>query len=261
MKLLLICETNIIKDIFALICKKLNVELIVQSKFENSNNTKFDFIVIDQNFIDDKFNNFKQSCKKLGAISSEELPFDKSRDFLIPRPFLPTKLEYILLDEIENLKLEEKRDFKKNNLNYEDEYLEDTEVTIPVIDYMETLVDDLYNDLEEENDESIISLASIKNGGVLDRNELSKINNILFESLKQEEIDINDWKDITEIIDDALNEVKDYEFEYNDKKFHLILNNYKIEELRPLLNKLNQNLIDSLANGEEVDITLKLKKD
>jgi hypothetical protein len=37
-------------------------------------------------------NNFQV---KLGAISSEELPFDKE-DFIIPRPFLPTKLEEIL---------------------------------------------------------------------------------------------------------------------------------------------------------------------
>ena len=28
-----------------------------------------------------------QKKKKLGAISSEELSFDKSRDFIIPRPF------------------------------------------------------------------------------------------------------------------------------------------------------------------------------
>lgn len=260
MKLLLICETNIIKDIFALICKKLNIELIIQDKIDLKD-TKYELIVIDQSFIDDKFNSLKQNTKRLGAISSEELPFDKSRDFLIPRPFLPTKLEFILKDEIEDIKKEQSKASysKKIYENYE----EDTEVTIPVVDYMESLVDDVFNEIEEESDESVITIASLTNGGVLDKNELSKINSLLFtQAATTEEIDEMDWKDISEIIDDALDEVREYEFDLSSKdKYELILTNHKMNELKPLLSKLNQNLIDSLANGEEVDITLKLKKD
>ena len=37
--------------------------------------------------------------RKLGAISSEELPFDKSKDFVIPRPFLPTNLKLFLIEQ------------------------------------------------------------------------------------------------------------------------------------------------------------------
>ena len=90
MNLLLICETNIIEHIFTLVCKRLNINLTSQ-KTTNVYD-KYDLIVIDQSFIDDKFNLIKQYSRKLGAISSEELPFDKARDFIIPRPFLPTSL-------------------------------------------------------------------------------------------------------------------------------------------------------------------------
>ncbi|WP_438887217.1 hypothetical protein, partial [Bacillus cereus group sp. Bce037] len=88
--------------IFTLVCKRLNINLTIQKT--NSINEKFDLIVVDQNFIDDKFNSLKQLSKKLGAISSEELSFDKSRDFIIPRPFLPTKLESLLVEQLEIIK-------------------------------------------------------------------------------------------------------------------------------------------------------------
>ncbi len=258
MKLLLICDTSIIKDIFTLICKKLNVELNIQDNNDLKGNN-YDFIVVDQSYIDDKFNNFKQYSKRLGAISSEELPFDKSRDFLIPRPFLPTKLEFILKEEIEDIKKEESKNI---NVKRSYEELEDTEVTIPVMDYMETLVDDVYNEIEEESDDSVVTLASLKEGGVLDKTELSKINSLLFLENTAEDIEENDWKDISDIIDDALDEVRDYEFDFSTgNKYEVILTDYKMNELKPLLTKLNQNLIDILASGEEVDITLKLKKD
>ena len=105
MNLLLISETAIIEKIFSLVCKKLNIDLTIQKT--NDVNEKFDLIVIDQNLIDDKFNIIKQFSKKLGAISSEELPFDKSRDFMVPRPFLPTKLQEILLEQFNLISKEE----------------------------------------------------------------------------------------------------------------------------------------------------------
>ena len=102
MTILLICETAIIEHIFTLVCKRLHINLTIQKT--NSVNDRFDLIIIDQSFIDDKFNTIKQFSKKLGAISSEELSFDKSRDFIIQRPFLPTKLEEILIEQIEIIK-------------------------------------------------------------------------------------------------------------------------------------------------------------
>lgn len=271
MTLLLICETPIIEQIFSLVCKKLKIDLTIIDNTEVRDN--FDLIVIDQTFINEKFNIIKQYTKRLGAISSEELPFDKSRDFIIPRPFLPTKLqeiiEYEVDDLIKEIRLQEAEQNVYSNVQ-SDEYYEDDEVTVPITDYVESLADDVYHDIEEDNDESIVNLASVKEGGVLDFTELSKINEILKEQATETEvtgIDTEDWKDISDIIDDALEEVKEYEFNLDNGQgksevlpYKLVLSDYNMEELKPLLEKFNQEIVDKLSNGQSVDIRLVLKE-
>jgi hypothetical protein len=277
MNLLLICETAIIEQIFSLVCKKLNIDLTITKS--NDVNEKYDLIVIDQNFIDDRFNIIKQFSKRLGAISSEELPFDKSRDFIIPRPFLPTKLQDILNEQVEIINednISSKAQENKNTSTYidsnvynEDQYEEDEDVTVPIItDYVESLAEDVYLDIEEDNDESIVSIASLNNGGILDNSELLKINDILKEDVIHNELVMNknDWKDISDIIDDALDEVKEYEFDLNEpisnpNPLKLVLSDYNITELKPLLEKFNQNTIDKLSHGESIDIRLVLKEE
>ncbi len=267
MKILLICDTAIIEHIFILVCKRIKVDLIVQKTTSVDN--KYDLIIVDQPFIDNKFNKIKTLTTRLGAISSEELSFEKQRDFLIPRPFLPTKLEAILKEQIE-LSLNEKKD--SSNLS---KFIstEEEDIVLPVVDYINDSLDDSedfdnYDDLsfvddlldENENeDESIISLSALQKGGVLDNLELKKINTILKDDKKRIDEE-TDWKDISEIIDEALDEVKDYEFSLDNNKYHLILNKFKIDELKPLLTKLDQNLIDRLASGESVDINISIKE-
>ncbi len=259
MNLLLITKTKMIIKIFDLICTKLDIKLAVQDNTELS--SRFDFIIVDQDLIDDRFNIIKQLANKIGAISNEELSFDKSRDFLIPRPFLPHDLQNILNEQIEFIKDEkrlEKIEVEKYNEDEED-----------MTAFIETLADDIAEDIDDESDESIVSIASLRDGGILDKSELGKIHSILEENdiqneiLKQyqdDEIDENDWKDISEIIDDALNEVSDYEFDVNyQEPVKLILNHYNIEELKPLLTKFNQTIIDKLSQGETIDLKLSLK--
>ena len=267
MTILLICDAAIIEHIFTLVCKRLHINLTIQKT--NSVNDKFDLIIIDQSFIDDKFNTIKQFSRKLGAISSEELPFDKSRDFIIPRLFLPTKLEEILTEQIEIIK--EEKENERHIASKNRQYEEDEEVIIPITTkYIETLdnseeniFDD--NDFFNEDDESIVDPTSLNIGGILDHSELSKINNILREDVIQNEINLekSDWKDIAAIIDDALDEVKEYEFDLTQtpvKPYNLVLSNFHINELRPLLEKFDQTVIDRLSSGESVDVRLSLKE-
>ncbi len=260
MTLLLISETAIVEQIFSLICGKMNIDLEVSNSVNVNEN--YDFIIIDQKFIDDKFNIIKQYSKKLGAISSEDLPFDKSRDFIIPRPFLPTKLKEILEEQIKYIKEDEEEE--KFRARKVDEYEDDDTISVPVNEYIETLADNIYEDIEDESDESIINPAALKDGGVLDMKELSKINDILKEeeSPNNSSLDENDWQDISSIIDNALDEVRHYEVDLEEdssKVYTVVLNNYNITELKPLLTKLNQNLIDKLSNGEVIDLKLMLK--
>jgi hypothetical protein len=270
MTLLLISKTAIIEQIFSLICKKLSIELTISDN--NNVNEKFDLIIIDQNLIDDKFNMIKQFSKRLGAITSEELPFDKSRDFIIPRPFLPTKLQEIIQEQLALIKEDVLIQKEESNVSsyVNDNYEEDDSVTIPIItDFIESLAEDVYLDIEESNDESMVSMDSMKDGGILDSSELSKINDILKEEEIHNEIvmEKKDWKDISDIIDEALDEVKEYEFDLSDDSssterlplLKLVLSDYNINELKPLLEKFDQKIIDNLSHGENVDIRLVLK--
>lgn len=252
MELVLVTKTAIIEKIFSLICKKLNINLIIKNNLDIEK--EVDFIIIDEEFINDDFNRLKLKTKKIAAISSEELPFDKSRDFIINRPFLPKTLELLLKEQIDFIDDEE-----KNKETIDDNFNEEENIT----NYVESLADDIAYNIEEENDESVVTIASLKDGGVLDNFELGKISDILHDDDVQNQINVdeNDWKDINEIIDDALNEVSEYEFdlEEENKTTKLILSNYNISELKPFLQKFDQNVIDRLSNGEDVDVTLSLK--
>ena len=253
MNLILITKTPMIEKIFSLVCKKLNLTLIVKDDLDIEDSV--DFIIIDEEFVNDDFNSLKQKTKKIAAITSEELPFDKSRDFIINRPFLPTNLEELLQEQIEFIKDEEINAKEiQDNINEEE----------IVANYVESLADDVAYDIEEESDESIVTLASLNDGGILDNSELHKISDILHDDDVQNEfsVDEGDWKDISEIIDDALSEVNEYEFDIESKEsqpIRLLLNNYNINELKPFLQKFDQNVIDRLSNGEDVDVTLCLK--
>lgn len=254
MDIVLITKTPIIEKIFTLVCKKLDLNLKI--KDNNTFSEEFvDIIIVDEEFINDDFNSLKKYTKKLAAITSEELPFEKSRDFIINRPFLPTDLEVLLKEQIEYIKEDNTtKEDVRNSFNEEE----------VISNYVESLADDVAYNIEEENDESIVNIASLNIGGVLDNNELHKISDILHDETIENEVTVteNDWKDINEIIDDALSEVSDYEFDFNednDEPIKVLLNNYNIEELRPFLQKFNQNVIDRLSNGEEIDIRLSLK--
>ena len=65
---------------------------------------------------------------------------------------------------------------------------------------------------------------------------------------------------------DRSGERKEYEFdlnqsESNNKPLNLVLSNYNINELKPLLEKFNQETIDRLSHGESIDIRLVLKEE
>lgn len=260
MNLTLVSKTPMVMKIFTLVSNKLNINLIIKDNIEIEDEN--DFIIVDEEFINDEFNNLRKYTKKLAAITSDELPFNKTRDFIVNRPFLPTTLEEMLSEQIEFIKEDEKTIAKEvpDDLSSFDIESEEQIIT----DYVDSLVDDVAYNIEEENDESIVTLASLNDGGILDNLELNKISDILHDDDIQNEVSVdeNDWKDITDIIDEALSEVKDYEFDLEAESrapIRLLLNNYNIDELKPFLQKFDQSVIDRLSNGEDVDVTLSLK--
>ena len=253
MNLILITKTPIIEKIFTLVCKKISINLIVKNEIEILEDVEI--IVVDEEFVNDDFNSLRTHTKKLAAIVSEELPFDKARDFIINRPFLPTDLEILLQEQV---------DFINEDIKEDEEKEVEIDEEVVAATYVDSLADDIAYNIEEESDESIVTIASLNDGGVLDNTELHKISDILHDDDVQNQVtvDENDWKDINEIIDDALSEVSEYEFDMeseNTNPYKIMLNNYNIAELKPFLLKLDQSIIDKLSSGEDVDVTLCLK--
>jgi hypothetical protein len=269
--LILVSRKPIVIQIFTLVCKKLNIQLEIFHEAQIDH--KVDILVIDSEFIDDRFNILKSYTKLMGAISKEELPFGSANDFTIPLPFLPSSLEQILDEQLQVLNKRNNSKMYISNVEVEDEDIEESsddqsQELEPAVEYLESLADDIANEVEEEDeDDSIISFSALNQGGVLDNNELSNIKNLMTpypekdrENSPGEKID-TEWMDLSTIIDKAINEVNavnDMYSKFDNKPIKVLLNNFELDELTPLLNKLDQDIIDSLTDGYEINLQIKL---
>ena len=272
--LILISKTPIIIQIFNLVCKKIDVQLTVIKELQVDH--KVDIIIVDKELIDDRFNIIKTYAKRIGAISKNELPFNMANDFLVPLPFLPSTLQTILEEQIELVQKKEKSktyisniDIPDETFSYDDVVSNDTNELDPAVEYLENLADGIIENINDEEDDSIVSIAAINDGGILDTNELSKIEDIIepesTSNLQKEftkESEDDEWLDLASIIDHAINEVNTTNELYNkfdNKPIKVLLNNYSLTELTPLLNMLDQDIINTLTEGYEVTVQLKLE--
>ena len=266
--LILVSIKPIVVQIFTLVCKKLNIQLEVLTEVQVDH--KVDIIIIDNDFIDDRFDVVKSYTKLMGAISKEELSFGSANDFIVPLPFLPSSLEQILETQLDILKKRQNSKTYISNVQVSEDEIENSfDETEPAVEYLESLADDIAFDIEEENDDSIVPLTALNNGGILDTKELSNIQNIMTSTndVNKEAFDSEDgedeWMDLSSIIDQAIDEVNtvsDIYSKFDDNPIEVLLNNYELDELTPLLNKLDQDIIDSLTDGREISLKIKLGK-
>jgi hypothetical protein len=274
--LVLVSKKPIVIQIFTLVCKKLNISLEVIHDAQIDH--KVDLIVLDNEFINDRFNIIKSYAKIIGAISKEDLPFEFANDFIIPMPFLPSVLQNILETQVEILNKRINSKTYVSNVEVEDDDYEDEfaissmqkDDPLVSVEYLEGLADDIADDMREETDDSVVSVSSVNQGGILDRNELSMIENIIGEhseyNKQKDFIDADkesdeQWIDLSSIIDQAIDEVNTIDHIYDredNNQIKLLLNNYELDELKPLLSMLDQEIVDSLADGNEVSVLLKL---
>ena len=261
MNLLLISKVPIVKQLFTLVSKKANFTISITDKCDTDK--EFDLIIIDDELLDSEFP-AKSHSKRVGIITKNKDIFSKKCDFIISKPFLPSVLMQILEEQIKLLNVVDKKE-ATTPVNEEDS------TTSDAVNFIETLVEDISDEIMEETDESIVPTAFVENGGILDSNELSKIQNMLNNDTDVEpqsnEVSNNvtqtieedeDWIDLSNIIDKAIEEVREYKFNVKEP-IKLTLNEYSMKELSPLLNKLDQNIIDSLTNGEEISLKLKVE--
>ena len=287
--LILISKKPIVIQIFTLVCKKLKIKLEVLNEAQVDH--EVDILVVDSDFIDDRFNILKRYTSLIGAISKEDLPFELANDSLIPLPFLPSSLQDILERQLKILdKKTSSKVYVKNisqpddttgqNINLNDKEKNKDEVA-PAMEFLESLADNIADDIDQDtkqqDDESIITLQPITNdGGVLDEQEINNIKQMIDTQPKQEQkvTELEDyfkdpnhqqeenWQDLSSIIDQAIAEIsttdKLYEDIPEDMPIKLVLNQFELEQITPLLNILDQKIIDKLADGQKINIQLEL---
>ena len=255
MSILLISKTPIIKQIFNLVSSKLDIDLTILDV--NIVSCEFDIIIIEDILLDDKFP-IQNYAKRFGIISKDKIAFDGKSDFLLSKPFLPS----VLMNTIE-----EQINLLKTPVDTTEEEISIDEIKNSE-EFINTLAKEVSSDILEESDESVVPIAFVNEGGVLDSNELSKIQDMLSDdefitndtqTTNSSLDDEDDWIDLSDIIDKAIDEVREYNFAKKEP-IRLILNNYSMNELSALFNKLDQNIIDALVSGEEITLKLKVEK-
>lgn len=264
----LISDTQIVQKIFYLLSIKLKFKLNITTNFDD--NFTSDILIVDEHFINDKFNFLKRYTKKLGAISSIELGFNKAKDFTINKPFLPSELEEVLVQNFNILDNPHKFTYDPHSIKFDQTFESSPK---PFVNFelkqsnddLEQIADDIANDIEDLNDDSIVRFKSPKTDGILDKTELAKIKKILENQEKpKEELeaiidealeDTSEIYEISEIIDKTIDELQ--EKAQKQRSVKVSLNVKELEELKPLLGKLDKNVLEELSNGANLEIHLK----
>jgi hypothetical protein len=242
----LITNTQIISKIFKLVSNKLNLSCTTMS--DDSNLTPTDILIFDDDcFHHDEMIRYKSLCSTIVVLGIEN-KYEYSSCTIIKKPFLPS----VLQKELDNI-ISAKPTPNIETIEYSHENIDD------LVDFIDTIDENIQN--EDENDIEInITQDKLARGGVLDKEELNILHDMINDSNEEIIIDEpkdNNWEELSDIIDQTIDDIQE-ENSSNNNELTLILNNYSIEELSPLLNKLNQNSIDKLSAGEELVVKMKV---
>ncbi|HIP11378.1 MAG TPA: hypothetical protein EYG97_02485 [Arcobacter sp.] len=272
--IILLSKLDIVNQIFTLVCKKLSLNLTIIDNDELLEET--DVLLVDSEFLQNNLIKYKTYSNKIILITNKsdnlDLEFERFN-----KPFLPSALEVFLknidIKSNENIKLspieEMKEVFNTEDIEQEEQIQEDN------LDDLISFVDNISSEKEMEEfneydeldiDDITVKKEDLGDGGVLDSVELDKLFDMIndsddeFVSKPSSSMDDEDWVDLSDIIDTAIADVQEYKFE-EDKAIKLILNKYSMSELSPLFNKLDQNIINSLSDGKEITVKLRLQND
>jgi len=253
----LISNTPIINKIFTLISNKLMVHLKIYTAIDDVERN-IDLVVVDDIFLEDNIIKLKSFCNTL-VLLKEDGSDENGFDFIIEKPFLPSTLSINLEKILKNV--------DENNINKQQIYTSEEPTHEEITDDLAKFIDTLVSEIDEESsfnsDDLTVKKEQLGHGGVLDKEELSKLFDMInddkpdnyFKNAEKED----DWIELSDIIDRAIDDVSTYDFK-ESQPIKLILNQYSIEELAPLLKNLDQNIIDRLTDGNEITLQLRLEK-
>ncbi len=252
--IVLLSQTEIINKIFTLISNKLMLHLKIYHTIDKIEQGA-DLIIIDDHFITEDISKLRLLSNGLILLKNDKVVEDRF-DFIIEKPFLPSSLSITLEEILKNI--EEIR-------FHEEKIYESEEPTIEELnDDLAKFIDSLLLEMDEKpstNDDLIVKKEHLGHGGILDKDELSKLYEMISDEKGDEYSDDfqkdDNWIELINIID-KLNDDSTISKE-NKPPIELILNQYSAEELTPLFKQLNQNIIDDLTEGKEILLQLRLK--
>ena len=253
----LITNTDIIKQIFTLVCNKLSLNLEIHSDDININKTDI-LIYEDIKYEKDNIIRYKSMCESLAVIAKQRV-YEYEGAFLIQKPFLPSQLVNYISELVDSLKI--KTQVQTQNVSKIEDMSGEVDDLVDFIDSIDEFKDESYSDEEDIE----IKASDLGHGGVLDQKELDKLHDIISDNDANRIEDIgletnnDDWLELNDIIDDVIDDIGDENIQDEDELL-LVLNKFTMDELAPLLNKLDQDSIDKLSTGTDLKITLRLEK-
>jgi len=253
----LITNTDIIKQIFTLVCNKLSLNLEIHSDDININKTDI-LIYEDIKYEKDNIIRYKSMCESLAVIAKQRV-YEYEGAFLIQKPFLPSQLVNYISELVDSLKT--KTQVQTQNVSKIEDMSGEVDDLVDFIDSIDEFKDESYSDEEDIE----IKASDLGHGGVLDQKELDKLHDIISDNDANRIEDIgletnnDDWLELNDIIDDVIDDIGDENIQDEDELL-LVLNKFTMDELAPLLNKLDQDSIDKLSTGTDLKITLRLEK-
>ena len=258
----LITDTKIIKQIFTLVCSKLSLNLEIYP--DDTSISKTDILIYeDIKYSKDNLMRYKSICSTLAVIAPDRM-YEHEGTHLIKKPFLPSQLVLSISELLDSVKEVTPVIAPQTKLDDMSGEVDD------LVDFIDS-IDEVKNDEYSEDDQIEINASQLGHGGILDKKELDKLHDIISDdNVKVQETndfslpssdDNSDWLELNDIIDNVIDNIEDIPSEkVKEDEILLTLNNFTMDELAPLLNKLNQDSIDKLSSGEDLRLKLRLEK-
>jgi len=276
----LITNTDIIKQIFTLVCSKLSLNLEI---YPNDINIKKADILIyeDINYNKDEIIRYKSMCSVLAVIAKQKV-YEYEGCYLIKKPFLPSALVNNISELIDNVRsikpqqipkeinnIDEIEELSLDNKLFEEDHFDINSGVDDLVEFIDN-IEDIKDEEQKEDEDILIKKSDLGHGGVLDQKELSNLHNIIsdndikgsdiIEELPLEDENNDDWLELNDIIDDVIDDISSEPMIQKDENILLVLNKFTMDEISPLLNKLDQDAVDKISTGNDLHITLRLEK-
>lgn len=254
----LISNNEIINKIFTLIANKLLINLKIHKTIDIVQNV--DLIIVDDFFLSDNSTRLNLNCNKLVILKNDNAPEDNF-DFVIEKPFLPSSLIIrmeMILESITDINHSQKIVCKRSEHQHKD-------MNNDLTQFITNMIDEIDETNNYKHEDLIIKKEQLAHGGILDKNELRRLKNMVADTIDYSEslsskTNENDLAELSHLIDQTIENLDINNLRKNNE-INLTLNTNLLNEISPFLAKINKDLLVDLQSGDEIAIRLRLDND